>query len=80
MSVLERSKVMLVIYIIWIIVIFITSIGDYENIAVTPKQVYECTNLNMFACTLVTIIGFLLDPLFYIVHFISWLLHVGRKE
>lgn len=34
---------MLVVYIIWIIGIFIATIGDYENIAVTPKQVYECT-------------------------------------
>lgn len=49
---------MLVVYIIWIIGIFIATIGDYENIAVTPKQVYECTDLNMFACTLVIIIGF----------------------
>lgn len=71
---------MLVVYIIWIIGVFIATIGDYKNISVTPKQVYECTNLNMFACTLVTIIGFLLDLLFYIVHFISWLLRVGRKE
>lgn len=70
----------LAFYIICIIVIFFATIGDYDNVAVTPRQIYECTDLNMFACTLVTIIGFLLDPLFYIVHFISWLLHVGRKE
>lgn len=71
---------MLVVYIIWIIGIFIATIGDYENIAVTPKQVYECTDLNIFACVLVFVIAFVLDPLFFVVHFIDWLLHVGRKD
>ena len=66
-------------YIMFIIAMFFATIKDYGDIAVTPKQAYECTDLNMFACTLMTIIGFLLNPLFYIVHFIDWLLHVGRK-
>lgn len=70
----------LVFYIFFIILIFFATIGDYGNVAVTPKQIYECTNLNIFACTLIFIIAFVLDPLFFVVHFIDWLLHVGRKE
>lgn len=70
----------LAIYIIFIIVIFFATLGDYDNVAVTPKQIYECTNLNIFACTLVFIIAFVLDPLFFILHFIDWMVHFGRKE
>lgn len=70
----------LAFYIIFIIIIFFATMGDYENIAVTPRQIYECTDLNIFACTLIFVIAFVLNPLFFIVHFIDWLLHVGRKE
>lgn len=70
----------LVFYIIFIIVIFFATIGDYENIAVTPRQIYECTDINIFACTLVFIIAFVLNPLFFILHFIDWMVHFGRKE
>ncbi len=70
----------LAFYIIFIIVIFFATIGDYDNVAVTPGQIYECTDFNIFACTLIFIIAFVLDPLFFVLHFIGWLLHVGRKE
>lgn len=78
----QKGEVMLILvfYIIFIIVIFFTTIGDYDNVAVPPRQIYECTNLNIFACTLIFIIAFALNPLFFIVHFIDWLLHAGRKE
>lgn len=70
----------LAFYIIFIIVIFFATIGDYDNVAVTPRQINECTDFNIFACTLIFIIAFVLDPLFFVLHFIDWLLHVGRKE
>lgn len=78
----QKGAVMLILafYIIFIIIIFFTTLGDYDNVAVTPKQIYECTNLNIFACTLIFVIAFVLKPLFFIVHFIDWLLHAGRKE
>lgn len=70
----------LIFYILFIIVIFLATIWDYDNVAVTPKQIYERTDLNIFACTLIFIIAFVIDPLFFVLHFIDWLLHVGRKE
>lgn len=78
----QKGVVMLILafYIIFIIIIFFATLGDYDNVAVTPKQIYECTNLNIFACTLIFVIAFVLNPLFFILHFIDWLLHVGRKE
>lgn len=70
----------LVFYIIFIVVIFFAMINDYDNVAVTPRQIYECTDLNIFACVLVFVIGFVIDPLFYVLHFIDWAMHFGRKE
>lgn len=72
--------VILTFYIIFIIVIFFATLLDYDNAAVTPKQIYESTNLNIFGCTLIFIVAFVIDPLFFILHFIDWLLHAGRKE
>ena len=71
---------MLAFYIIFIIAMFFGTIKDYDYAAVTPRQIYKCTDLNIFACTLVFVIAFAIDPLFFVLHFISWLLHVGRKE
>lgn len=78
----QKGEVMLILvfYIIFIIIIFFATIGGYDNVAVTPRQIYECTNLNIFACTLIFIIAFVLDPLFFILHFIDWVMHFGRKE
>ena len=69
----------LAIYIVFIIFTFFATISDYDNVAVTPRQLYECTDLNIFACTLVCIIAFVIDPLFFILHFIDWAIHFGRK-
>lgn len=78
----QKGAVMLILafYIIFIIIIFFATLGDYDNVVVTPKQIYECTNLNIFACTLIFIIAFVLNPLFFILHFIDWVMHFGRKE
>ena len=70
----------LIFYIIFVIAMFFATIKDYNNVSVTPRQIYETTYLNVFACILVFVILFAIDPLFFIVHFIDWLLHVGRKE
>lgn len=72
--------VILTFYIIFIIVMFFVTLLDYDNAAVTPRQIYERTNLNIFGCTLVFIIAFVIDPLFFILHFIDWMIHFGRKE
>lgn len=72
--------VILTFYILFIIIIFFATLLDYDNVAVTPRQLYECTGLNIFACTSVFIIAFVIDPLFFILHFIDWMIHFGRKE
>ena len=73
-------KLILLFYSIFVVVIFFNTISDFDNVAVTPRQIYECTNLNMFACVLIFIIGFITNPLFFVAHFLYWIFHVGRKD
>ena len=68
-------------YILLILEIGVLSIFEYfDDMAVTPKEIYDSNDINMFGCVIVFIICFILNPLFYIAHFIHWLFHVGRKD
>ena len=73
-------KLILLIYVILVAFMFFISIQDFGNVAVTPRQIYECNNLNMFACVLIFIIAFIVNPLFFVAHFLYWIFHVGRKD
>ena len=73
-------KTILTIYFIFIVGIFLRTIEDFGDIAITPRQIYECNNLNMFACVLLWIIGFIVNPLFFVAHFLYWIFHVGRND
>ena len=73
-------NVYIFLYIIFAVVTFFCTISNFDNVAVTPKQIYECNNFNMFGCVFIFIVGVILNPLFYIAHFIYWAFHVGRKE
>ena len=56
------------------------TIKDFENVAVTPKEIYESNDLNMFGCVVIFVIMFLVNPLFFIAHFIYWVFHVGNDQ
>lgn len=68
----------LTIYLIIVVGIFLGTIKDFGNMSITPKQLYECNNFNMFAAVLLYIVVF--NPLFFITHFFYWIFHVGREE
>lgn len=70
----------LFIYIIYAVFVFLVTMKDFGNVAFTPRQIYECNNLNMFACVLLFIIAFIVNPLFFVAHFVYWIFHVGRKD
>ena len=69
----------LIIYVSIIIGMFIVTIKDFDNVAVAPKEIYECNNFNIFACVIVFIIMFLVNPLFFVAHFLYWLFHVEKN-
>lgn len=68
----------LLVYVSIIIAMFIVTIKDFWNVAVTPKEIYESNDLNMFGCVVIFVIMFLVNPLFFIAHFIYWVFHVGN--
>lgn len=70
----------LIIYICFIIGMFVATIKDFNNVAVTPKEMYECNNLNLFACVVLWIFMFVFNPFFYLTQFIYWVFHVGRSD
>lgn len=69
-----------VIYICIAIAMFCVTIKDFNNIAVTPKEIYECNDLNMFACVVLFMIMLVFNPLFYIFQFLYWIFHVERED
>ena len=70
----------LTLYFIFAIAVFLVELDDFDNMAVTPKEIYESNDMNMFGCVIVFMFCFILNPLFYIAHFIYWIFHVGRKD
>lgn len=73
-------KLIFAIYIIFILSIFLATIKDFGNVAITPKEIYDCNNFNMFACVLLFLLALVLNPLFFSAHFIYWIFHVGRTD
>lgn len=70
----------LLTYISIIVAMFIVTIKDFDNVAVTPREIYESNNLNMFACVMIFIIMFVVNPLFFKTHFLYWLFHIKRND
>ena len=68
-------------YLLWIVGAgIISTLEGFDDMAVTPQEIYDYSDMNMFGCVIVFIIGFILNPLFYMAHFICWIFHVGRKD
>ena len=77
----EIVELIVYFYILYILVVGVPTILEkFDDLAVTPKEIYESNDMNMFGCVIVFIICFIFDPLFYIAHFIYWVFHVGRKD
>ena len=70
----------LLVYVSLIIAMFIVTIKDFNNVAVTPKEIYECNDFNMFGCIVIFVIMFLVNPLFFIAHFLYWIFHIGETK
>ncbi len=70
----------LLTYIYIIVAMFIVTIKDFNNVAVTPKEIYECNDFNMFGCIVIFVIMFLVNPLFFIAHFLYWIFHIGETK
>ena len=70
----------LAIYLCAIIIIFLTSLKDFNNVDVTTAAIYECNDLNWLGCIVIFVIALIINPIFFFCHFIYWIFHVGREE
>lgn len=73
-------NIFLLAYIIWSISMFCITIKDFNNVAVTPKEIYECNDLNIFTCVVLFAIMLVLNPLFYVAQFLYWVFHVKKED
>lgn len=70
----------LLIYLVFVTAVFLGTIKEFNNLAYTPKEIYECNNCNMFVCILLFIVLLVLNPFFSVAKFLYWIFHVGRKK
>lgn len=68
-----------VAYIFIIVILFFMTFDDLHEIPTTPRQIYDESNMNMFGCTIQFLIMLVFNPIFHVVEFIYWIIHVGRK-
>ena len=81
MSVLTvEQTAILATYVCFVMVMFLYTLKDFDDLNATPNDIYETTNLNMFACVLAFIFMLIANPIFYIAKFLYWIFHVGRKD
>lgn len=75
------ETVFLVLYILLIVsTMFITLASDWVRFSRTPRQIYDTSDLNMFGCVLLWIFSIVTNPIGYLMFFIHFLFHVGRKH
>lgn len=64
------------------IIIFFLAVTDEKKLYMyygCPKYIYNNSKLNVFGVFLVFLLCFILGPVYYLLWFIYWLFHVGRK-
>ena len=54
-------------------------IEDPDECWLSPRYLYETSNMNIIGVILIFITVFALAPLYYIVVFIYWVCHIGRR-
>lgn len=74
----ERLNIFVIIYLCIVVSTFLLTIKDFDCFACTPKEIYECNNINMFGAVLIFVVAFLLNPILFILKFLWWIFHVGR--
>ena len=71
-------NIFVIIYLCIVISAFLLTIKDFGCFACTPKEIYECNNINMFGAVLIFVVAFLLNPILFILKFLWWIFHFGR--
>lgn len=86
-KIMSLGEKILYIYALWVVLTFLVwlfSGGDWCDLNVTPMDIYNCTDMNLFGSTLAWLLQLVIMPIpviaAIIISFIYWLCHVGRKN
>ena len=76
----QNGFIFLAMYVILVIsTAMLTLTQGFDGFCKTPNEVYETTDLNMLGCVLLWIFSIVINPFGYVLYFIYFLFHVGRK-
>ena len=75
-----NGVIFLTLYIIFVLFTTVYTIIDDSDFSKTPRQIYDSTELNIFGCVLLWVFSILVNPISYVLYFISVIFHVGRKK
>lgn len=67
----------LITLVFWV-AMFIVSLKDFDMLSITPSDVHNCNNVNWFGAVVLWLLFFVINPFFFIAHFIVWIFTVGR--
>ena len=71
----------LIYYIIFSVLATIFILFDGINsVGLLPKEIYEGSKFNIVTCWILSILLFIAVPLLFIIKFICWITHVGRRK
>ena len=51
-----------------------------EEYFISPRFIYDNTKLNIFGVILISLLIFLIATYYYIIIFIYWITHIGRRK
>lgn len=73
--------------IFYCIITFVIFIGvmleihwDIQSFAISPKEISEMEDLNIFGGICLSIVFFIISPWMYFCRFVYWIFHVGRRR
>lgn len=74
------GRIFLLMLFTYIVSFFMTGSYRIHDFAHTPQEIYDLNNVNMFGACILWVITFVINPIFYVVYFLWWITHVGRKD
>lgn len=75
-------KIFLLIYFIFIFIscfLFLVEEAKGVGFSITPRDIYDSNDFNMFGAWCVFVIFLMVNPLYILLKFLYWMFHVGRK-
>lgn len=78
---MELKELIFLAYVLYSIAMFLVTLKNYHDYTFTLKDLQEVNDdLNAIGIGLLYLLGIITNPLFFVVHFIDWLIHVKKED